>query len=191
LTAAPCPGTDEAELVRRIRAGDDGAFEELFHAQYAALCAFASTYLRSAEDAEDVVQNIFRSLWMCRQAWVPRGPVAVYLRTAVRNRALNVLRGARNAARCEDRIAQAGALVALAEAPPPIDEAIAAADLTAAVYDAAESLPVRCRAVFFLRWRDGCSNAEVAARLGISVKTVEMQLHRALKVLQGRLAFHR
>ncbi len=86
--AAPSVPPD-AELVARIRAGDEGGCEALYVAHHGPLWRFAYGYVRSAEIAEELVQEVFLALWRNRADWEVSGSVRAWLYGAVRNRALN------------------------------------------------------------------------------------------------------
>jgi RNA polymerase sigma-70 factor (ECF subfamily) len=178
---------DDRTLATRVRAGDGAAFETLFRTHYASLCSVAFGYLRADDLAEDAVQNVFRSVWLHRSSWSPAGAVGPYLRTAVRNEALNTLRGIHRQRSALDRVERAELTREAASPARSIDEVIAAGELSNAIMDAAETLAPRCRAVFLLKWQRGLTYSEIADRLGISIKTVEMQMTRALKAVRPRV----
>jgi len=169
---------DERALVDRIRAGDMDAFEALYRRYWERLYAFAFRYLRSKEDAEEIVQEVFFRIWRGRAHWVPAGAVRNYLYLAVRNSARDRLERAAVARR--RRISQREPA---AEVHPDLE----AADLVAAVERALTELPAKRAEVCKLRLVAGLSYAEIAQRLGICEKTVETQLARGLKFLRDRL----
>ncbi len=164
----------------RIRAGHMGAFEALYRMYWERLYAFAFRYLRSQQDAEDAVQEVFFRIWRGRADWVPAGAVRNYLYLAVRNAALDRLQRAAVARRRRVGTAQ---LVTVAEIQPDLE----AAELAAAVERALADLPPKRSAVCRLRLIDGLSYAEIAHRLAIGEKTVETQLARGLKFLRERI----
>src|SRR5438477_12354737 len=86
--AARAPGHD---LVARIRAGDEAAFEAMFRAYYDPLCRYVAAYLGSRDAAEDAVQGVFARLWEDRAHWAV-GEVRHYLYAAVRRRAISQIR---------------------------------------------------------------------------------------------------
>lgn len=166
-----------------VRAGDPGAFEALFHAYHAPLCAFAYRYVGARDLAEDIVQEIFLFVWERRETWDVRTSVKSYLFTAVRNAALSYLRHERVVRRREAETVElfdgrsAGA-----------DAEADAAETLAAVQQAVGRLPERCRLAFTLHREQGLTYSEIAEVLGISPRTVEVQMGRALKSLRKSLA---
>jgi len=170
----------ERAWANRIRAGHMGAFEALYRMYWERLYAFAFRYLRSQQDAEDAVQEVFFRIWRGRAEWVPAGAVRNYLYLAVRNAALDRLQRAAVARRRRVGTAQ---LVTVAEIQPDLE----AAELAAAVERALADLPPKRSAVCRLRLIDGLSYAEIAHRLAIGEKTVETQLARGLKFLRERI----
>lgn len=150
--------------------------EEIFRRYYRPLCLYALHYLRSIEDAEDVVQDCLtdfleRSILADRPA-----NVKSYLYIMVRNRCLDSLR--RDSHIDHSRTAD------------ELDENIAESDyeeaslVEARLWTAIDSLPERCREVFLMSKRDGLKYEEIADELGISVNTVRNQISKALKVLK-------
>jgi RNA polymerase sigma-70 factor (ECF subfamily) len=169
---------DERALADGIRAGDMGAFEALYRRYWERLYAFAFRYLRSKEDSEEIVQEVFFRIWRGRAHWVPAGAVRNYLYLAVRNSARDRLERAAVARR--RRISQREPA---AEVQPDLE----AADLVAAVERALTELPAKRAEVCKLRLVAELSYAQIAQRLGICEKTVETQLARGLKFLRERL----
>jgi RNA polymerase sigma-70 factor, ECF subfamily len=179
--------SDAADVVARVRGGDERAFEGLFRQHYDGLCGFVIRYVRERALAEELVQDLFAALWERRERWEVRGgsgSVRAYLFAAARNRALN-LRARRIVER--DWESDEADVRELHHAPPRADEALEAAELHARLDAAIESLPERCRLVMQLRWREQLSYAEIAEVMGISTKGVENQLARGLKALRDRL----
>jgi RNA polymerase sigma-70 factor (family 1) len=183
----PAPDALEREWVARVRLGDERAVESLFEAYYPALCDFVQSYLHSPEAAEDVVQTVFLRIWEHRATWDPATGVRAYLFAACRNRALGALKHDRVVARTAARVTSelvvwAGGLGTLAA-----DEAVQAGELARTLHAAVNTLPERRRTVVILRWQHQMSYAEIAAVLGISVKTVEVHVGRALAFLRKHL----
>ncbi len=172
--------------MERIRAGDPTAFERLFLTYHPGLCAFAYRYLGAPDLAEEIVQEVVLFIWERRETWDVRSSVKSYLYTAVRNAALSYLRHERVV---RHRQTEARALFETSSAGADFEAA--AADAAAAVRRAIERLPERCRLVFTLHREQGLTYAEVAQVLGISPKTVEVQMGRALKSLRSALADYR
>jgi RNA polymerase sigma-70 factor (family 1) len=177
---------EESEWVEAIRAGDPSAFEALFHAYHAGMCAFAYRYLGARDLAEEIAQEVFLCVWERRETWHISTSVRSYLLTAVRNAALSYLRHERVVRRRQTEIPEAQVTFA---ASPEV-RALEAETITA-VQEAIGRLPERCRLVFTLHREQGLTYNEVAEVLGVSPRTVEVQIGRALKTLRKRLAHHR
>lgn len=163
-----------------IAAGDRNAFEALFRAHYRPLCAFATGYLKDSDRSEDLVQELFFRLWLDREKVNITTSVKAYLFASVRNRCLNALKaGVRVYALHEDT-----------ENVPEEAELSENehAERIARVQAAVEMLPEERRKVFKLSRYEGLKYHEIAERLGISVKTVENQMGKALKTLRTELA---
>ena len=173
---------DDHELLARLREGDQAAFDELFRVWYPALVRFAEGMLRDRAAAEEVAQEAMVELWRRREQLAPDGSARAYLFQSTRNRALNHIRHLRVRERAAEHLAPA------AESTPTAHSRVVEAELEAAVRAAVAELPDRCREVFELSRRHGLRYAEIAATLGISVKTVEAQMGKALRVLRAKLA---
>lgn len=173
---------DEARLIALLRSGDADAFERVYRSYVVALCRLANSYLRSHDAAEDIVQDLFTWLWANRHGFHPEHGLRAYLFGAVRNRALNALRDDATASRVAATQLSAGTGKSAAA-----DAGLMATDLESAIQAAVEGMPPRCREVFVLLRSQALTYAEVAAILGISPKTVEVHMGRALAILRARL----
>ena len=179
---------DDRVLLGRLRQGADGdpapsaAFDAIFRRWYGPLVGVADRMLRDTGAAEELAQDVLLELWRRRTTLDAGEEPGPYLIRAVRNRALNRLRHARVAAR-------AAPMLAVDETAPgsgPAAEAIES-ELAVAIGAAVAALPPGCRRVFLLSRADGLRYSDIAARLGISPKTVEAQMGRALRLLRARL----
>jgi RNA polymerase sigma-70 factor (ECF subfamily) len=172
----------EAGLVRRIRGGDPKAFEELFEANCAALVNLAQRYVIDQATAEGVVQDVFVNTWKRREQLDPEGNIRAYLHTAVRNQALKQLRRVKVEQRGESTLAE----IRNGGASP--EEEWTREELARAIQRAIERLPTRCRTIFVMSRYERLTYKEIAQLLGLSIKTVETQMGRALQILRRSLS---
>jgi RNA polymerase sigma-70 factor (ECF subfamily) len=172
----------DAPLVARMRDGDVAAFDTLYHRYVERLYAFAFSYVRDGDVAEEVVQDVLCAMWERRAAWAPVGTLRAYLFSAVRYRALDVLRRQRDRQRLLDIERDDDVLAATA-----MSSDVEANDVAASVQRAIAALPESRRRVLLLRWIDGLSYVDIAQVVGSSVKAVENQLNRTLKQLRTLL----
>src|SRR5438552_19172921 len=83
---------DDSELLRRLRQGDQAAFDGLFRSVYAQLVGGATAVLRDSAVAEEIVQDVMLELWRRRETLIVEDSLRAYLFRAARNRALNHIR---------------------------------------------------------------------------------------------------
>jgi RNA polymerase sigma-70 factor (ECF subfamily) len=178
----------ERELVDRVRAGDETAFEELFRTFYAPLASFAYAHSDSREAAEEIVQELFLSIWARRTEWQVTTHLRSYLYVATLNRVRSFRRSQRVHRTARDALVRDGMVRGAHEAPERSDDAVAHHEAVTAIRAAIAGLPERTREVFLLNRDGGLSYREVAMRLGVTVKTVEFHMGRALASLRERLA---
>jgi RNA polymerase sigma-70 factor, ECF subfamily len=160
---------------------DRKAFELLFQEHYGALGRFAAGYINDRESAEEIVQDVFVNLWQKRDSIDSNKPVKSYLYTSVKNRCLNYIR--------DNKKFRSQYLDIEAELEIPVKERdyFSEAYTEQKVKQALEKLPEKCREVFELNRFEGLKYQQLADKLGISVKTVEAQMSKALKILREEL----
>jgi RNA polymerase sigma-70 factor (family 1) len=162
---------------------DEAAFEVLFRDNYERLCSFAATIVGTRDDAEDVVQQVFANLWRGRQDSGIRKSVRAYLFRAVRNGALNRVRGDASIVTLRGSPDRAPG----ADPPPDSPQMLISRESAVRLHEALGTLGARCREVVRLRWIDGLSHAEIADTLGITRKAVESNITRGLRALRAVL----
>ncbi|HEY9429111.1 MAG TPA: sigma-70 family RNA polymerase sigma factor [Gemmatimonadaceae bacterium] len=181
---------DEQLAVERVRQGDALALEAIFTAFHAELIELARRVTGGRPAlADDVVQDVFLAIWSGREQWRLRTTLRAYLRTSVHHaasRAVGIrVRAASHGISLE--AAERALPERLADSRASVDRRAERSALADAVAEAASSLPPRDRDVFTLAHTHDLSNREIAARLGISVKTVEAHMTRARVFLRNRL----
>ena len=172
----------EPEWLAGIREGNATAFEGVFRTYYRRLCGVVYAYVGLAETAEEIVQELFLRIWRQRESLEITESLQGYLFRAARNEALNHLKHRRVELQWRGREQTADQRVA-----PSADDALAERELSRAIEAAIAALPERCRMVFMMSRRQGLSYAEIGDALGISVKTVEVQIGKALRTLRERV----
>jgi RNA polymerase sigma-70 factor (ECF subfamily) len=186
LTDLRDPSAQRA-MVTRIRSGDVTAFEVVFRAYRPALARLAERLLSSPEAAGDVVQEVFLKIWRTRDTWEPGTNLTAYLFAMTRNAALNVGRRRALESKWQDRLESDDESLMMTDPAAAPDAMMEARDRSEALAGAVARLPDRVRETFLLRWREQLTYAEVAATLGVPVKTVEKRLGRAFASLRRAL----
>jgi RNA polymerase sigma-70 factor (ECF subfamily) len=176
------------EWMERIRNGDEQALASLFRATYGQLCRHAQTYVRSATAAEDIVDDVFLTIWAQREKISVRGSVLNYLHTAVRNRALNQVKRERMETR---HMLERWTAHATTQPRRPganeVEDKLQTDELMALLRDAIDALPPRTREAYTLYCQREMRYADIAREMGTSVRTVEHQIANAVRTLWTRL----
>lgn len=168
---------DIKEWQRRIGLYDDeAAYRELFLHFYKPLLKFAVSFVKSAETAEEVVSDVFISLWERRQQLENVNNLQVYLYVSVKNTSLKyLLRQKKQSAITIDELS-----VELASPHQDPEQMLLTAEMLTRIEAAIDGLPPRCKIIFKLIREDGLKYKEIAEILNVSVKTIDNQLAVAL-----------
>lgn len=162
---------------RSIKPDKRKLLEELFKEHFTTMCALANRYIGDFDAAKDLVHDVFTTFWLKIDDLSPETNFRAYLYTAIRNRSLNFIRDRKlNISVDEISVAQS-----------VHQEGYEEKELANEINFAICQLPDRCREVFELSRFEGKKYAEIAVELNISIKTVENQMGKALKVLREHL----
>jgi len=182
MTNKPGDGSG-ADDERALPGRHPTSLEAAFRTHYTRLRDYVAGYVRSDEVASDIVQDLFVNLWERYDAGDLPLLTPAYLYTAARNRAIKYIRHRQVVARWEEHARHEPAPTS-----PRADDDLRTNELAAAIRSAIDQLPDRCREIFLMSREQELSYAAIAETLGISVKTVEVQMWRALKSLRNSLA---
>jgi RNA polymerase sigma-70 factor (ECF subfamily) len=171
----------EAALIERLKAGEEAAFQTLFRDYYPLLCVYAKRLTGDADGAREVVQDLFVRLYEGRQTLPAPGSLKSYLYAAVRYACLNQLKQAYTRHQHHQQI--------LYHAPTGEDtDALVQLELEEKIWRAVQDLPKQCRKIFRMNRFEDKKNRQIADELGISVRTIETQISKALRLLRGALS---
>jgi RNA polymerase sigma-70 factor (ECF subfamily) len=184
----------DAELVRRMQAGDERALGAFYDRWYPIVNGLVARMLRSADDVEDVVEETFWQVWRQANRFAEgRGSVQTWILTIARSRALDRLRATRR--RREESIDADGGenLASLAEASfatAPNDPSLAVEhkERSLLIRAALGELPREQREALELGYFKGLSQSEIAERTGQPLGTVKTRMRLAMQKLRDRLS---
>lgn len=161
---------------------DETAFEQVFKTHFKRLHAYAFTILRDETEAEEMVQQVFFKLWERNETLSLNGSVSAYLYRAVHNESLNYIKHQKVRSRHQLQVAYR----MKNEVEQPAKK-VMAGELEKKIQEALLELPEQCRTVFQLSRFEELKYREIADQLDISVKTVENQMGKALKLMRAKL----
>lgn len=175
-------GLSDQQLLNAFQEGSVAAFEEIHKRYFGRLYAHAHKMLGNADDAQDVVQEVFITLWTKAAGIQLHTGLSGYLYTAVRNRVLNLIEQGKTYQNHLDALA-----TFLDESPA--ETAVRVDDeLLFSVFEAEiDRLPRKMKEVFELRRQGDLSYSEIADQLSLSDHTVRKQISNAIKILRDRL----
>ncbi|MBN2349172.1 MAG: RNA polymerase sigma-70 factor [Bacteroidales bacterium] len=169
-------------LVRKLKDGDKSAFEAIFNKYKEKLYFFALGYLHSSAETEEVIQNVFISLWENRKTLNEKLSLKNFLYKSVINLVYNYFK---------HQLVHQKYIKHVSDQELQEDDhsqnVIAYNDLKGAVDNLIKGLPLRQQMIFKLSRQEGLSHIEIANRLGLSVRSVENQIYRALRYIRENL----
>ena len=169
------------ELIPQLLSGDEKTFECVYKYFLKPLHLYAITMLKDEDIAKGMVQNIFLKLWERKETLNFSGSLQAYLYGAVYHECLNYIRHEKVKGSHRDHIANT------MNNKTASDNGMELTDLKEKLQQALNELPEKCRTIFQLSRFEDLKYREIADQLGISVKTVEAQMGKALKIMRYKL----
>ncbi len=173
---------DTHDLVIRLRNGDRNAYETIYKRYAERMYYFSVKYLENDTEAEEVTQNVFIKLWVKREELRADLSLNSFLFMITKNAVIDILRKRKRDRLLSERVESRQQH--LMEAPDDIFEY---QELAAAINNLVNNLPERRRQVYLLSRENGLSHKEIAAKLNISPKTVEVQIRLSLQQIRAFL----
>lgn len=180
--------TDQVEnisdniLAARIRHDDKIAFKAIYDRYNKKIYFYSLKYLGNSSEAEELVQSVFINVWENRGSLDPDNSIKNYIYKSAVNYIYNYLKKKAIRARfIESQIGKGETLSNLTY------EEVFFHDLEKSINSIVGSLPSQQQKIFELSRYEGLTNKEIAGKLDISVRTVENQMYRALKIIRDSL----
>ena len=166
---------------KKIKDGDVQAFETLFRSYYEPLCRYACRFVGRPEAAEEIVQDLFYVLWKERQNLNIFTSVNGYLYRSVKNKSLQQVEKAMVRDAYREMCAENTAI----ETVTPQEE-LEYKELEQQIEETLHRLPERRQKIFQMNRMEGKKYNDIAQELHISVKTVEAEMTKTLRVLRNK-----
>jgi RNA polymerase sigma-70 factor, ECF subfamily len=170
---------DEKYLITGLRNKDKAVFDCIFNYYYSGLCTYSLKYIKDKEIIEDIVQDFFVSLWVKSSQINITDSIKSYLFASVKNRCFDYLK--------HHKVEEKFSLNTLNNTEENDSNLYVETELREAIASGLEKLPPRCREIFEMSRFKGMKNQEIADKLNISKRTVELQISLALKTLRIEL----
>lgn len=174
----------DVELVELLKSGDEASYTEIYNRYKAILYRHAHKKLKNSDDADDVMQDIFTTLWVKRSTFDPESNLAGYLYVSLRNKILNVI-----AHQSIHDIYEAKYQQIVDESTAITDHRVRLNLLKAMIESEVASLPPKMREVFEYSRNCHMSHKQIADKMNISEKTVRNHINNTLKILRSKFGF--
>jgi RNA polymerase sigma-70 factor (ECF subfamily) len=173
---------DDRELVSRLQAGDIIAFDNIYKKFNRKLFRFAYYILKSREDAENIVQEVFVKIWENREKIRLHNSFSSYIFTITHHTTIDLLRQKLKDNKFKDY------LLSLQEPfENKVQTDVEFAEAQSQAQEAIAKLTERQRQIYLMHREDGLTYNEIADKLRISINTVENHMVAALKTLREHL----
>lgn len=171
----------QQQLLHRLRADDKGALQEIFQDHYQKVCGAIFRLIKDAVVVEDLAQEVFFRFWQKRHQIEITSSLDAYLRRMAINEGLAYLRSRKY---FTEEIEPHSAHIS---DTGTAEDRFLHSELEQNIRIAIDGLPPKCRMVFQLSRYEEMSYQEIADKMEISIKTVENQMGKALKILRQEL----
>jgi RNA polymerase sigma-70 factor (ECF subfamily) len=178
---------NDAELIRRIRAGDRAAFLEFYDRASPLLLAVAARILNERREAEDVLQDVFAQIWHKSQGFDPElGSLTSWAVALTRNKSVDRIRASTRRRRLIEEIAVTAETVEQVPAAAA-SEQLHGEERAGHIRAALADLSPDQRQVIELAFFAGLSQSEIAERLAQPLGTIKARIRRGMLRLRDRL----
>ncbi|HBF06268.1 MAG TPA: RNA polymerase sigma-70 factor [Prevotella sp.] len=157
-------------------------FQQLYGRYYKVMMLYALKMTDDQDAAEDLVQNVFLTLWENRETFHEEASVRSYLYLTIRRRVIDQARHAKVEGKYKSYVLKGAGDMLMAEE----DDEIFTNEVYHRLFDAINELPPRQRELFLL-YMQGKKNAEIAQAMNITEETIRVQKKRALKTLRKKM----
>jgi RNA polymerase sigma-70 factor (family 1) len=171
----------DGELLKRLRLGDGDAFKEIFNRYWYPLFKTASSRLKSREEAEEVIQDLFASLWKNHKTSIITD-LEKYLYSSVRKGVISKIRSKLVHEKYRNYYLQFFPGYSMAT-----EEAVEFDELNSAIENALLRLPEKSQQVFRLNRLQGLTVGEISQQLKVPRRTIEHRLTKSLRELRIHL----
>lgn len=170
-------------LIELLKESDHSAYNEIYHRYFYLLYTHAYKKLRDEEQAKDIIQDVFTTLWFNREDNLPTSYLAGYLFTAVRNKIFDLF------AHEQVKTKHLDSLKAYlsTHSTAPTDHGVRENELKAYIEKEIQALPPKMRQIFEMSRKEHLSYKEIAEELNVSENNVSKQVNNALRVLRTKL----
>ncbi|WP_062052903.1 RNA polymerase sigma-70 factor [Aquimarina longa] len=164
------------------------SFKKLFEKHYSELCSLAYNYLKDLEKSKDVVQEVYIKVWEKKQNLITEKNAHYYLFTSVKNSCIDILRKHKYTLSLSDETVANTLADDETYDNDDEDENITVQEF---IKKALEELPPKCKLIFMMSRFDNMTYKEIAEKLNLSVKTVENQMGKAIRIMREYLKKHK
>ena len=174
---------NDSELIDLIRKNDEGAFAEIYQRYWTIMYMHALKMLKNEDDARDVIQELFTTLWTKSNTMTSNINLSGYLYVTTRNKVLDLIEQKRV------RSSHLDGLTSYIEAyGNKTEDDISEREMMQALDQEIQQLPAKMKVIFEMRVKQHKTYKEIAEALEISDKTVKKQVSNAIKIIKPRLS---
>jgi len=168
----------DKEFISSLKKGDSKGYQFLVTSYHQKLCVYANSLTNDSDLAEDIVQNVFMSIWKNRNKLKDQFVVKSYLYKSVYNEFIDQYRKKKAVLTLEKKHIDALTYIVEEEDEKSLEK------LISIVKKEIDKLPPKCKQTFLLSKEEGLTNLEISEYLNISIKSVEAHITKAFSVLR-------
>ena len=157
-------------------------YELLFNEHYSRMVSYAFNFLKEQEASEEIVQEVFYQLWIKRDETEIKTAISSYLYRAVRNRCINLIKHLEIRENYKQYNSQE-----IEKADAEFTDSLTVNELDSKIRRAIDNMPIQRKKIFLMSRYDEMTYKEIAVKMGLSKKTIENQMGKALQYLRDEL----